>query len=130
MDLRAQTTAPGILVVEDDDLLRRSLVTYLCSIGYAAVGAGSSEEALVIASRRELAAVVTDYHLPAMNGIELLRALARPGKRIPAVLMSGLLDSSILEAARASGVPAVLSKPEGLPSLARTLQNLIGPPPR
>jgi hypothetical protein len=49
---------------------------------------------------------------------------------IPAVLMSGLLDSSILEAARAMGVPAVLSKPEGLPSLGRTLQNLIGPPTR
>jgi len=130
VDQRAQTSAPGILVVEDDDLLRRSLVTYIRSLGYAAIGAGSSEEALVIASRNTLAAVVTDYHLPAMNGIELLRALARPGRMIPAVLMSGLLDSSILEAARAMGVPAVLSKPEGLPSLGRTLQNLIGPPTR
>jgi CheY-like chemotaxis protein len=128
---QTQNSIPGILVVEDDDLLRRSLVTYLSSLGYRAIGASSSEEALVLASRTELSAVVTDFHLPAMNGIELVRALSRPGGRhLQAVLMSGLLDAAILKAARELGIPAVLSKPEGLPALGATLQNLIGAPRR
>ena len=67
-----------ILVVEDEDKLRRVIELQLQSAGYEVDKAGTAEEALRLADRADL--VLTDLRLPGMDGLELLSPAAPPGR--------------------------------------------------
>jgi DNA-binding response OmpR family regulator len=62
-----------ILLVDDDALLRRSLVLNLEEAGYRASASGSAEEALVLAARDRPDLVLLDIGLPGMDGLDALR---------------------------------------------------------
>jgi CheY-like chemotaxis protein len=117
----------NILVVEDDELFRRSLVTYLSSLGYTVLTAGSAEEALARASRQRIDALITDLHLPLMNGIELARALRGEKQDLPAILISGCLDEEVRDRAARASIPVILKKPGELTQLAKHLLRLLQP---
>jgi CheY-like chemotaxis protein len=123
-----QRQSLNLLLVEDDELFRRSLVTYLSSLGYTILTAGSAEEALARVSRQKVDALITDLHLPLMNGIELARALRSERHDLPAILISGCLDEEIREKAGRASIPVILKKPGDLPQLAKHLTRLLQPP--
>jgi len=106
-----------ILIVEDDRLFRRSLVTYLAALGFDIVSAGSAEEALGTVERREVDLLVTDLVLPAGSGIDLVRAIRARGETIPVVLLSGYLSSQADREARETGIDVILNKPADLAQL-------------
>lgn len=62
-----------ILLVDDDALLRRSLVLNLEEAGYRASASGSAEEALVLAGRDRPDLILLDIGLPGMDGLDALR---------------------------------------------------------
>jgi DNA-binding response OmpR family regulator len=62
-----------ILLVDDDALLRRSLVLNLEEAGYRASASGSAEEALLLAARDRPDLVLLDIGLPGMDGLDALR---------------------------------------------------------
>jgi two-component system, OmpR family, sensor histidine kinase TorS len=128
MNLADQHKGACILVVEDDELLRRSLVTFLASLGYRPLVAGSGEEALVQTGQNRVDAVVTDLHLPLMSGIELAETLRTCGRPLPTILISGFLNESIRERARNAEIPVVLGKPAELTLLATHIGSLLSPP--
>jgi DNA-binding response OmpR family regulator len=72
-------SAPGILVVEDDEAIASGLVRVLDSQGYAVRRVGRGRPALAAADE-EIALVILDLGLPDMDGIEVCRRLrtARP----------------------------------------------------
>ena len=93
---REQTTditagTETILVVEDEDLVRRAVTQALRKRGYNVLEAQGSEEALALSERHSgtLDLLITDVVMPGMNGLELGQALLqkRPGLRI--LYMSG-----------------------------------------
>ena len=127
MNLPEQRKGACILVVEDDELLRRSLVTFLASLGYRPLVAVSAEEALVQAGQNRVDAVVTDLHLPLMSGIELAEMLRNGGRPLPTILISGFLNESIRERARNAEIPIVLGKPAELALLAAHIGTLLSP---
>ena len=61
---------PRILIVEDEEKLRRVLELQLQSAGFEVEQAGTAEEGLRLADRADL--VLTDLRLPGMDGLELL----------------------------------------------------------
>lgn len=65
--------AEHILAVDDDALLRRSLVLTLERRGYRVSTAASAEDALLIARRETPSLVLLDINLPGMDGLEALR---------------------------------------------------------
>jgi CheY-like chemotaxis protein len=88
------SVAPGapttILVVDDDALIAMNTVDMLESLGHRVLEANSGREALAIIERGETVdAILTDYAMPGMTGVELAtRArLLRPG--LPVVLATG-----------------------------------------
>ncbi len=102
---------PGILVVEDDDAIRETLVECLEAEGYAVAGAANGAEALVHLGRAGPPDVVlVDLVMPVMDGAELLsRMRADPATRgVPAVLMTAAAPGA-LEPLPASD--ALLTKP-------------------
>jgi len=62
-----------ILLVDDDALLRRSLVLNLEEAGYRASASATAEEALVLAARDRPDLVLLDIGLPGMDGLDALR---------------------------------------------------------
>jgi DNA-binding NtrC family response regulator len=104
-----------ILVVEDEDKLRRVIGLHLASSGYEVDQAGSAEEALRLADRADL--VLTDLRLPGMDGLELLAVLRRQDSRVPVVVMTafGTVEKAV-EAMKAGAVD-FLMKPFSLDHL-------------
>jgi signal transduction histidine kinase/CheY-like chemotaxis protein len=85
-----------LLLVDDEPALRRVVRSQLEGLGYLVIDAGTGEEALTLAARHhEIALAVLDYAMPGLNGLATLTKLreSRPG--LPAVMISGYLDSAV-----------------------------------
>jgi DNA-binding response OmpR family regulator len=89
----AQST---VLLVEDDEMLRRMLARALDESGVQVLLAGNGEEALsqVRALPRTISLAVTDISMPVMNGFEFAQALRILDPTIPILFMTGALPAS------------------------------------
>ena len=103
---------PEILVVDDEPSIRRVCVITLRTEGWNAVGEGSAKAALErLTSRGErYDALVIDYAMPEMNGLELIAALD-PKIRPPILLTSAHADGTVACAALKLGVWDFQAKP-------------------
>lgn len=82
--LPAHALHPPVLVADDDDGLRQSVVDILRRAGYQVAEAVDGEQALEAIATGRFAAVVLDIRMPRRDGIAVLDALASP----PAVLLT------------------------------------------
>jgi DNA-binding NtrC family response regulator len=84
---------PGkrVLVVDDDHHARFLLGALLDQAGYTVVPACDGRAALTELHKRRFDAVVTDYRMPFLNGIELLRLIQIHYPHVPVILASGSL---------------------------------------
>lgn len=112
-----------ILVVEDDQLFRKALMTYLSSLGYGTHGVPTAEDALRECAWSGVDVVLIDYFLPGMNGVELARTLQARNVRARMILMSGYLPPAVREQARAASIEDVLCKPHDMSSLHQRLMD-------
>jgi CheY-like chemotaxis protein len=113
-----------ILIVEDDELFRKALMTYLSFLGFRINSAGTAEAALEETELSGVDMMLVDYHLPGMNGIELARTLHARDLHPRIVLMSGYLAEAIHEEARLASIDQVLRKPGDMTSLQQTILTL------
>src|SRR5512133_2157414 len=104
-----------ILVVEDEEKLRRVIELQLASSGYEVDKAGTAEEALRLAGRADL--VLTDLRLPGMDGLELLALLRRQDSQSPVVVMTAFGTVEIAVQAMKAGAVDFLPKPFSLDHL-------------
>ncbi len=105
------TVTRELLVVDDDDALRRMLVELLQEAGYRVADAPTAEAALELARDREFDAVLSDVNMPGKNGIELVGELRRVRPQTPVVLMTAFASvASAVEAMRA-GAFDYITKP-------------------
>ena len=82
-----------VLVVDDDHHARFLLGALLDHAGYAVIPACDGRAALAELHKRPFDAVITDYRMPFMNGIELLRRIHIHYPQIPVILASGSLPA-------------------------------------
>jgi two-component system response regulator FixJ len=101
----------GIFVVDDDEAVRDSLQLLLEAEGFEAFAFESGAAALAALDRSRPACLVLDLHMPGINGIELLEALAARDIQLPVVLITGHIDRKTRRRAAASGANVVLAKP-------------------
>ncbi len=112
-----------ILIVEDEEKLRRVLQLQLQSGGYDVELAGSAEEALRLSDRAEL--VLTDLRLPGMDGLELLALLRRQNALVPVIVMTafGTIENAV--EAMKSGASDFLLKPFSLDHLTTVVEKAL-----
>ena len=104
-----------ILVVEDEEKLRRVLELQLASAGFEVEKARTAEEALKVADRADL--VLTDLRLPQMDGLELLAAIRRQNSQTPVIVMTAFGTIETAVAAMKTGATDFLLKPFSLDHL-------------
>ncbi len=99
-----------VLIVDDDELVRQSLVDILALEGVSTVVAGRADEALEMTTTCDPAVVVVDYHLPDGSGIDLAQTIKGIKPDTPVLLLTGhvTLDTAI---AAVGQLDAYLIKP-------------------
>jgi DNA-binding NtrC family response regulator len=112
-----------ILIVEDEEKLRRVLSLQLESAGYEVILAGSAEEALKLAERANL--VLTDLRLPAMDGMSLLEAVQRQNAQLPVIVMTAFGTVEIAVEAMKKGAADFLPKPFSLDHLMAVVHKAL-----
>ncbi len=115
-----------ILVVEDDDLFRRSLCGLIHSLGYDVIQAESAEAALKLCETTRIDLVLTDFQLVGTTGIDLIAALRGTGIDVPSVVISGYPAEEIRERSHGVAYAAFVRKPAELYRLQDLLPDLLG----
>lgn len=123
---RARAVTRGrVLLVEDDEAALRAIERLFREEGFATSTVQSGEAALEEARRMLPDLVLTDRHMPGMDGIELCRRLHEIDRDLPVIVMTGDSDMrSVLESLRA-GAEDYLTKPLQLDAVAWTVTRAI-----
>ena len=122
----------SVLVADDDEMSMESAVSVLEELGMQAEGVLSGEAALDRAIQRHAAgrnynAVILDWKMPGMDGVETARAIRyKVGNDIPIIILSAYDWADIEEEARLAGVTAFISKPLFKSRLERVFEEVLG----
>jgi CheY-like chemotaxis protein len=101
-----------ILLVDDDDDLRRLLRALLEGDGYQVFSCRDASRALkVFTSRGDIDLLLTDFQMPQMSGVELSRKIAEMKPDLPVLILSGAVLSDHMRATIASNGWELIAKP-------------------
>jgi len=113
-------TGQRVLLVDDEPLVRAVTAAMLADLGYSVVEAESAAEAQRLLDD-DVAAVVTDYVMPGMNGAALVAAVRAERPGIPVLIITGFVEGDTLDAA----IPR-LAKPFHQADLAVAMTQAMG----
>lgn len=99
-----------VIIVDDDHAVRDSLKFSLEIEGFEVHAYAGPNELLNDGSPPPAICLITNYHMPAMDGLELMSRLRARGLTIPAFLITGHLTDNMRRRAATIGV-SVLEKP-------------------
>ena len=107
-----------VLVVDDSGTMRKIILRSLNALGVTdVVEAGDGSDGLELFKQHQFDIVLTDWNMPRMTGLELLKAIRATGSTVPVILITTEAEKGrVLEAVQA-GVSDYLVKPfetEGL----------------
>jgi two-component system response regulator AtoC len=103
---------PSILVVDDDESIRRYLSVLLSSLGYAVATVASADEALVHLGAEPLPALILlDLVMPGVGGLELLESLKQAYPQVPVMILSTIGEIRTVVEAMKRGAVDYLTKP-------------------
>ena len=116
-----------ILLVDDDPLVRRTLMVALERTGHQVVPAENGLDGARRAREGGVDLAIVDIHMPDMDGLELLAQLRATSATVPVIMMSGgdqTRDLALLKDAKLLGANGALAKPFSLDELY-TLVNTV-----
>ncbi len=113
-----------VLIVDDEIVQIESLIRGLRISGYKAEGTESGAEALkILDSSFDL--VVTDFEMPGMNGLELLKEIRNKFSKIPVILTSAFGDKDLVVDAMHKKCNGFLDKPFTLDVLIDEINKVL-----
>lgn len=99
-----------ILVVDDEDYIRRLIARILSDHGYEVIPAASGNEALERLADSKINLILLDIRMPEMDGIQTL-TLIRKKYAIPVIMVTGLGEVSSISDALSIGADDYVKKP-------------------
>ena len=120
-----QFSKKSILIVDDDEYFRRSVVRIAKVAKYHTIEASNGKEAVNLLGTEKIDLIISDIRMPQMHGIELFHHVQRHYKNIPFIIMTGF--SEIIETAEAYelGVHDFLTKPFTQEVLLEGIKNAL-----
>ncbi len=115
--------AARILIVEDEDKLRRVIQLHLESAGFDVDGASTAEQALSLAAVADLA--ITDLRLPGMDGLQFIRQLQARGVQAAVIVMTAHGSVETAVEAMKLGAADFLQKPFSLDHLTTVVDKVL-----
>ena len=117
-----------ILSVDDSASMRQVVVMSLSPAGYAVTEAQDGRQALDMLQRQSFDLILTDLHMPLMNGLELSKAARQlPQHRFtPILFLTTECDADRKKEARAAGATGWIIKPFTRDQLVATVRKVLG----
>ena len=104
--------APLALVVDDDGEVRQTLARVLQSVGLSTIEARNGRDALALLEERgEVPLIVSDLHMPEMDGLTFLREVIRRWPNVAFIMLTGVAEVTTAVECLKHGAYDYLSKP-------------------
>ncbi|MDQ1397244.1 MAG: hypothetical protein QOG64_2503 [Acidimicrobiaceae bacterium] len=112
-----------VLVVDDDDMIRRLVRTVLEADEYEVVEARNGDLALELTESAHPAVVVLDVMMPGIDGVEVCRRIDHESVKV--VILTARDDPTLEKACREAGADAFLTKPFSSVELLDLVERLM-----
>ena len=109
--------SPSVLVVDDDDTIRETLVDFFGTLGYRARAAASASEGRRAIAEHSPDVALVDLRLPDADGITLLEAIRADDPEVAVIVLTGHADIATAVRAMRQGAVDFLEKPVDLDTL-------------
>ncbi|MGO8988783.1 MAG: response regulator [bacterium] len=124
-NIRMQPSKYTILVVDDEELLRNLIVTFLSKLGHSCVTAIDGVDALDKMKGNKIDAVVTDIKMPHMDGITLTSKVSIQYPELPIMIMTAFEEEDTAGLAVCVGARDFIRKPFSLNEFSVRLHKMI-----
>jgi response regulator RpfG family c-di-GMP phosphodiesterase len=114
-----------VLVVDDEEPLRKALARFLQRRGYPVLTAGTGPEALERVKVDRPGLVLLDIRMPGMSGIDVIPEALSIDPDLAIVMLSGVGDATTAALCMQRGALDYLTKPIALPDLGRAVERAI-----
>jgi len=116
---------PLICLVDDDKDVREGLGTFFRSAGIRVEKFAAAEELLASRFLGAMDCLITDLHMPGIDGLQLRRELQRRGNDVPVILMTAFPTTEAREEARTLGIAEFVPKPIDPETLLEKVEALL-----
>ena len=100
-----------ILVVDDEEIVRRTLISFISEYGHRVDEADDGPSALEALEMCEYDLALVDLRMPGSNGLDLTASMRAQCPHLSVILISGFRDDAITAHALKLGVEGFLNKP-------------------
>lgn len=114
-----------VLIIDDDDMLRKTLANGLRNEGFNVITAESAEYALQVKTRISVDAIVLDRMMTGMDGLSFLKQIRNSGDATPVIMLTAMTGAENAIDGLSGGADDYLSKPFQLKELVLRLHNII-----
>jgi DNA-binding NtrC family response regulator len=122
---RAVSTAPRILVADDDQDMCEMAIAGLAPLGYDVSSCRTPEEALARLDDDEFAAMLVDIHMEGKSGLDLCREVAAKRPDLPVIVMTGFGTMEHAVGAIRAGAYDFVTKPVSMDALGLILERAV-----
>ena len=119
---------PLICVVDDDISVRRALSALIGSMGYRCAGYASAEALLASDDAEAASCIVTDIHMPGLDGFALKQLFDARGHHACVIMITARAETHLERRAFEAGAICFLRKPLLADALAACLARAVGAP--
>ena len=114
-----------ILLIEDDDLVRTSLSSFIETVlGHEVTGFNSAEKGLEVLKKQTFPLIITDLFLPGITGMQFIRKVKKLSrKHTEFVLISGTGDQTTEDEAAKEGI-LYLRKPFDINNIVQLMERI------
>lgn len=116
---------PLIVIIDDDDSLRRVLEYNLQEAGYTVAAAASGEQGLALCSEQCPDLVISDLQMPGMDGMQVLQSVKRLHPETPVIMITAFGTVELAVAAMKAGAYDYLTKPFNRDELQLTVAKAL-----
>lgn len=116
-----------ILIVDDSESIRKLVQFNLTSAGYYVLVANNGVEALKFFQGETIHLLLTDLHMPEMNGLELIKEVRKLSdyKHIPILFLTTETQVALKKEAKEAGATGWIVKPFVLEKLLSTIRKVL-----
>lgn len=116
-----------ILIVEDNDRLRKSLVDYMEDEGFSVDSVGDGEQALYMGLAQDYDLILLDVMLPGLYGWDVLKALRKADKKMPIIMISACDQIENQLQSINMGADDYMTKPFEMNELVNRIRSMMKP---
>jgi DNA-binding NtrC family response regulator len=125
MDLFKELRKIKILLIDDDKWIRDSLAMFFDGERCHLSVCETAEEGLEVLQSQDCQAIIADYLLPGMDGLEFFRQIRESHQGVLKILITAYGNQKIFSEAESIGVEAVIEKPFTVEILKQSLARLL-----